>query len=157
MKSCTKCKISKELSDFSTSPSTKDGRHSWCKPCKRAWQEQRMLTNPRAQATYVRSLGLAAKRRKENPEKWHAQWWCQYLKRTYGITPQQHAELLVKQKGVCAICQKENRKLYVDHEHESSPCRVRGLLCIDCNTAMGKFSDSVAMLERVITYLKGEL
>ena len=34
MKVCTKCKESKDLEDFPKCKVAKDGRHSWCKPCK---------------------------------------------------------------------------------------------------------------------------
>lgn len=33
IKTCTKCKKKKDVSDFHKHSSSKDGLHSWCKPC----------------------------------------------------------------------------------------------------------------------------
>lgn len=57
------------------------------------------------------------------------------------------------QKGMCAICGKEekNRRLSVDHCHET--LRVRGLLCRTCNLAIGYFYDDVSLLNKAIKYL----
>ena len=54
----------------------------------------------------------------------------------------------------CQICDKECNTT-LDHCHDTKT--FRGWLCIECNLALGKFKDSVAMLERAIKYLKGEL
>jgi len=40
----------------------------------------------------------------------------------------------------------------VDHCHREG--RVRGLLCTNCNQALGKFSDSILLLESACDYLK---
>ena len=66
------------------------------------------------------------------------------LLRKYGITPEQYAQMLLDQGGVCAICGlPETRILHgqvcqlcVDHDHETG--EVRGLLCFMCNTTLGK-------------------
>ena len=57
-----------------------------------------------------------------------------YLRKTYGITLLQYEELLKKQGGVCAVCQrppKDGKNLSVDHNHESM--EIRGLLDFYCN------------------------
>lgn len=41
----------------------------------------------------------------------------------------------------------------IDHDHNSG--QVRGILCVNCNTAMGKFGDSTIILQRAIDYLNG--
>lgn len=73
------------------------------------------------------------------------------LRSKYGITQAQCDEMAEKQGGVCAICQ-ERKKLCVDHCHETG--RVRGLLCMRCNTALGQLGDSVAGLRRFLEYLE---
>jgi len=37
IKKCTKCQVEKELVEFSPHPSTKDGRQTHCRSCKREW------------------------------------------------------------------------------------------------------------------------
>lgn len=59
----------------------------------------------------------------------------------------------------CAICSSPN-DLNIDHDHACCPgfgscgkC-VRGLLCRDCNFALGSARDSIETLEGMISYLK---
>jgi hypothetical protein len=78
--------------------------------------------------------------------------WASHLFKTYGITVEEYTAMLDKQDGVCAICKKpDSKRLSVDHSHQSG--KVRGLLCTKCNTALGKFDDSVDLLNTAITYL----
>lgn len=46
----------------------------------------------------------------------------------------------------------KRRELYIDHDHNTN--KVRGLLCSNCNTALGKFKDDILILEEAIRYLK---
>jgi hypothetical protein len=71
----------------------------------------------------------------------------------YGLTVDGYNKLLKKQKGKCFICQQKpsNKKLCVDHDHETG--EVRGLLCDKCNRGLGLFDDSVERLQRAVEYL----
>lgn len=97
------------------------------------------------------------------------QYWCDRMRRDkYGILPDQYQEMRRKQRGRCAICgfrptektistKKGDRRspmsvLQVDHCHKSS--RIRGLLCMSCNIALGKFKDQTRLLRRAIKYLE---
>lgn len=75
------------------------------------------------------------------------------LKRVYGISVEDYDRLLVKQDGRCAICGDlpGERLLDVDHCHQSGA--VRGLLCVRCNTSIGKFDDDPVLLRSALTYL----
>jgi hypothetical protein len=82
------------------------------------------------------------------------------LKRSFGITIDEYEAMLEEQNGVCAICSKPEvaiganggpQMLAVDHCHETS--RIRGLLCGNCNKALGGFRDSKDILESAIRYL----
>lgn len=44
-------------------------------------------------------------------------------------------------------------KLVVDHCHKTG--RIRGLLCHNCNRALGLLQDDVGVLRKAIGYLKG--
>lgn len=78
--------------------------------------------------------------------------------RKYGITLADYAGLLADQDGACAICKTlspggaHDHRFHVDHCYDTG--RVRGLLCFDCNTAIGKFNDDPDMLTVAINYLR---
>lgn len=46
-------------------------------------------------------------------------------------------ELLAKQAGLCAICEKPagERRFHMDHDHKT--LEIRGLLCFSCNSKLG--------------------
>ncbi len=82
------------------------------------------------------------------------------FKKEYGIDFAEYQRMLIDQKGVCAICEKPETKLQngsirmlsVDHNHTTGA--VRGLLCGNCNLAVGYACDDVSVLERAIVYLQ---
>jgi hypothetical protein len=71
------------------------------------------------------------------------------------FSEERYQELMNQQGGRCAICECEqdpNRSFEVDHNHETN--EVRGLLCLNCNTGIGKLQDSEVILQAAIDYLK---
>lgn len=71
--------------------------------------------------------------------------------RRYGLTPEQYDRMAVEQEGACAACRVVTDELQVDHCHESG--LVRGLLCRNCNSALGHAQDDVLRLQALIGYL----
>lgn len=69
------------------------------------------------------------------------EWMAIYrLKTVYGMSEEQYCALFQKQNGKCAICGTDKvkgraKRLHVDHCHSTD--RIRGLLCMRCNTALG--------------------
>jgi hypothetical protein len=61
--------------------------------------------------------------------------------------------MLAEQGGFCAIC-KEAPAEHVDHDHETE--RVRGLLCFNCNGALGQFRDRRDLMLAAIAYLDAD-
>jgi len=76
------------------------------------------------------------------------------LMKNYKITNEDYERMFAKQGGVCAICGSlpNGRDLSVDHDHTTG--RIRGLLCINCNTALGHLKDSLIILEKMTDYLQ---
>ena len=78
-----------------------------------------------------------------------------HLRNKYGISLEQYAELLSKQKGCCAICDRHHSefttRLAVDHNHVSG--EIRGLLCNYCNRrVVGRHRDA-KVIRRLADYL----
>lgn len=86
-----------------------------------------------------------------------------YLKRVYGITYRQYHAMLAEQSGLCKICNgpgflmKDCHKLLlvVDHCHKGG--QVRGLLCHNCNRALGLLKDDPAIINRAAEYINNHL
>ena len=74
----------------------------------------------------------------------------------YGISLEQYNAMFASQSGKCGICGTHQsalaKRLCVDHCHSTG--LVRGLLCIQCNHAIGKLKDSEDLLFRAIQYLR---
>lgn len=92
----------------------------------------------------------AKKWRKENPEKLADI----IMKNKYGISVNQVQELLLKQKGNCALCNLPPTKqnLFVDHNHKTG--KVRGLLHNRCNVLVGYVEKSPVTIKLVLKYIK---
>lgn len=124
-KICTECGEDKILDEYYKAKAGKFGRVSKCKPC------------------------FSTKYDNGRRAKYHRLY-------TFGVDDSTYQGMLESQQGVCAICKgtnKNGKALAVDHNHATGD--IRGLLCISCNTALGKFRDSEELLLRAINYLKG--
>ena len=86
-------------------------------------------------------------------------WKNTHLQRKFGIGLTDYIEMVVERGNKCDICgQPETqlrggkvKALAVDHDHKTGA--IRGLLCCDCNQALGKLGDSVDRLKAAIAYL----
>jgi hypothetical protein len=113
--------------------------------------EEELLAQKRAKnAAYVRKSYYKDKERAyRNGRK-------KNLKRLYGINLDQFNELKSSQNAMCAICGTKEPggtgEFAVDHCHSTGS--VRGLLCMHCNTGLGKFNDNPAALRKAADYLE---
>lgn len=103
-----------------------------------------------------RRYAQTAQWKKDNPDKVAISERRHALKRKYGLTVEQYEALSAAQNHSCAICKthrdtQRKGNLVVDHCHDSSA--VRGLLCNDCNRALGLFRDSSDNVARAAKYL----
>ncbi len=88
---------------------------------------------------------------------------CQDVRKViarHGLTNRQYLDILEAQGGVCALCKQKGRGfgatrsrygLVIDHCHDTQ--KVRGLLCPDCNTALGRFGDDANRLRAAADYI----
>lgn len=92
--------------------------------------------------------------RRKNPEKVKHN----NLRHSFGISLVDYNRLCDEAGFQCQICRrpegvgtKKSWRLAVDHDHKSG--KVRGLLCGECNTGLGKFKDSLGLLRAAAQYL----
>ena len=73
--------------------------------------------------------------------------------RNYGIDGDTFREINKKQSGKCPICKRIlDKNPSVDHSHITG--KIRGLICSDCNFAIGNAGDSPERLRAMADYLE---
>ena len=129
-RTCTKCKHTLPISSFALKGPKFKWRYRTCKKCTamKQWAQ--------------------AKRRPEAIR--NSRYKC-----TYGVTLDQVKQMLESQSGLCAnracgtdisieVKKSAKNKAFVDHCHETG--KVRGLLCISCNTSLGLLEQKNKMI-----------
>lgn len=124
---------------------------------RRAWaarNQERLRENSKA---YRRKNGERIRARERERYKREKQKRLDaWLASQYKITRAEFDELLLQQDHACAICKsiypQGRGGFHVDHDHKTG--QVRGLLCHNCNTGLGKLGDNLDGLERAVQYLQ---
>jgi hypothetical protein len=68
------------------------------------------------------------------------------------------SSILAQQDGKCAICdlvlreRTGDRRACIDHDHGTG--EIRGILCSNCNRALGLFKDNERTIGRALAYLQ---
>lgn len=140
MKSCTKCKIEKDDSEFYPNKITQTGLNSWCKQCQKEYN--RFAHNSPHYIAYRKTPGFV-RRAKARRVKW-----------LYGITIEEYNKLVEQQMGLCAICGDKMVEPHLDHDHVTN--KIRGFLCQSCNLMIGHSKDNIKILESAVRYLGGK-
>ena len=77
------------------------------------------------------------------------------LKRCFGISLEEYNRKLQLQEFQCAICHIHQDELTlslsVDHNHKTN--QIRGLLCNNCNTAIGRLKENPEYFKNAVEYL----
>lgn len=78
--------------------------------------------------------------------------------RTHNISVTDYIKMIELSNNCCYICgenaNKQKFRLNVDHCHKTD--KIRGLLCSNCNTALGLVKEDINTLEKMINYIKNE-
>lgn len=79
-----------------------------------------------------------------------------HLKRRFGLTVAEFDRMYADQDGHCAICPKKIEPsgygTHVDHDHATG--KVRGLLCLGCNTSLGKLKENEDTILSMLAYVQ---
>lgn len=139
---CLKCNETKELSEYYKHSKGSGGYNTRCKLCvdeaSRKWRE-----NNSSRVKELRTRSYLTNKDKYRDE---------FLKKTYGVSNEDYKQMFNLQNGKCKICDSSSdKRLHIDHCH--STLAVRGLLCGNCNTALGLVKDNVETLNKMIAYL----
>ena len=122
-------------------------------PVKRLEWQRRHRQKPEVRERLRRAT--EQRRARRQTEEGRAYYYGYNIRRLYCLAFEDYQRMLESQNGCCAICGKHESKLTkrlcVDHCHATG--EVRGLLCIHCNHAIGKFEDRVDILRNAINYL----
>jgi hypothetical protein len=73
----------------------------------------------------------------------------------YKISVEEYDKLYELQNGKCKVCggiNNSGRRLSIDHDHKTG--KIRGLLCIKCNSAIAQVNDNINLLLKLAIYLE---
>lgn len=135
---CTMCGLSKSITKFANSLRHLNKTTGNCSTC---WTKK------------TKEYYLA------NPDLYENKKLCSRLKQ-YGMTVYEYNLLKLKQNNKCASCGNPEKsvqcgkiqRLSVDHCHVTG--NIRGLLCSNCNTALGLLQESEENILNLLNYLR---
>lgn len=152
-KRCGRCQQTLPATEFYQHKQTPSGLYGWCRTCARNDAHRRYRDPVDGERIRARNRRYSKTNRRQILER--------HRERVTGVSPQRYKELLQQCGGLCAICREPERyrlpnghvrNLAVDHNHKTGT--IRGLLCADCNRAIGIFRDSPALLRAAADYLE---
>lgn len=149
-RTCNKCGDPKTVDDFYAHGPYIDRQ---CKTCFGKQGADWAKRNPEKKKQIRRDS--ARKRYAEDPLAFRRRG----LKANYGITLEDYSRMLDERDNVCAVCKRPETSLWkgkvkplsVDHCHTTK--KVRGLLCVHCNQAIGLAKDDSDRFQALAGYL----
>lgn len=160
---CRICGEDKDINEFRKAERGKPG--TLCKPCAaerlRNWRRGNPEWRAREAARRKADTAYQERRKNYNRDRYYGieeRTRDLYLRRQFGITLGQYRDLEAQQGGGCAICGekcKSGRDLAVDHDHATGA--IRGLLCMNCNRAIGWFQEDPELMEKAAQYVRDNL
>jgi DNA-directed RNA polymerase subunit RPC12/RpoP len=79
------------------------------------------------------------------------------IKSVYGLSYKEYENILKTQDYKCKICGKifskniKNLKPHIDHNHKTN--KIRGILCHNCNVALGLFNEDYDIILSALEYV----
>lgn len=148
MKYCPCCKQSKELLYFGKDKNRISGVGAYCKDCRNEKTRIRKLTD----LDFLKKANKYRKAwNKSNPDKAENY----KLRHRYGIDASEFRAMLDTQDNKCKICKllfDGKVRPLIDHNHQTG--KVRGLLCLHCNSAVGYIKENFDTALNVAKYIQ---
>ncbi|MGW2632450.1 endonuclease VII domain-containing protein [Streptomyces chattanoogensis] len=179
LRRCARCRKEQPCAAFGRHKGRPVGLQDYCKPCARRYAkdwDKRKRAERRALKAGPPVPPGHKRCRKCGEVKPHSEWdrnrrasdglstrckACRavegregHLKRQYGITVAERETMITQQNGLCPICLRPD-PVHVDHCHKTG--KVRGVLCFNCNSALGKLGDDPDAIRRAIAYPEGNV
>lgn len=158
---CKKCGLEQLINQFRANST--GWRRNDCLACGRKATSEYQKANPeKANESAKRYYARHPEKRRAIKRAWYAANPERYKgiqrRHSYGIEPEQYDRMLLAQANKCAICALDFTKSdrvttpHVDHNHTTGA--VRGLLCGNCNSGIGKLMDSPDIVSHALDYLR---
>ena len=146
---CRRCKQHRPRDDFyNDRRNTLSGKDcSACKPCRRVLWQERYWSDPE----HYRQKAVAE--RVADPGR-YMRWKRQ---KKYNLSDEQYQGMLNQQRNRCAACRRPLAPNLTDVDHNHASGKVRGLLCRQCNVALGLLKDSPKRITQLLHYIEGNL
>lgn len=157
---CKRCNIVKPAQAFTPDLRMRAGLRSWCRQCvalyNRDWRRESARSTHAGKRVECTQCGepLAPA-----PGRKYIMQICRTcapdvrfrsMVKRYGVDKQMFEAMYLDQDGKCAIMSCLREAKAIDHDHVTG--RVRGLLCLGCNVAVG-FLESVTWMAAARDYL----
>ena len=153
LKRCSRCAQWLPRGAFSMKRDEKDGKAFHCRGCQSKYSRQRREKITEADREKERTARRALRRSNQNIREGER---FADIRNAFGITRNQVLSMYGTQNGMCAACaipiELFNKATHVDHCHKTG--RVRGLLCMSCNSALGAAKDDQTRLIALVEYLR---
>lgn len=171
-KKCNKCGVVKPFSELIPNSQCKDGYRPCCRHCNNLHLRKNYRERSSVREGCLKSVRDWQARNRSAIQKYNKEYRAQnrdklnlayidyQLRKKYGISSAEKAEILAQQDGKCAGCgtgdpgianQTGKKSWHVDHDHKTG--ERRGILCRQCNLILGMADDDPQVLLGLVTYL----
>lgn len=139
-KTCTICKVEKPISEYRWDNKAKNYKKARCAECENRRMREDRIKNGEKRRQLDREM---YSRKREH-------YYVYNRKKFFNLTDEEIKR--VQSVKNCQICGKTSqRKLVVDHCHATN--KNRGVICNQCNLALGHFKDDIDVMRRALEYL----